>query len=318
MSEKVKQIVTDSIIQSLRTGVAPWRKPWILARNGKSGRAYTGTNAVLLSHLYDNPNFFSYKQAQALGARVRKGEHGNLAVFFSGVSETETDGEKKQRAFMRFYRVWNATQCDGLPEKFLQSPASLTDSQAAHAAQTIVDGFFARDGAPRRMPGTGRALYSPTDDVILLPSKAGFVSEADYYCTAFHEMAHATGAAKRLSRTGFAEYVKNQSVRALEELTAEICAAMLACHAGIVPAAPENTAAYCESWLAALENDRGMILKAASAAQKAFDLIVQGAVQEDTEVRATGTDGAGDVAATIEAPKKRTQKARASEYVDLL
>jgi antirestriction protein ArdC len=109
---------------------------------------------------------------------------------------------------------------------------------------------------------------------------------------------------------------------AKEELTAEICAAMLACHAGITPAAPDNSAAYVAAWLKALQNDRSLIFAAASQAQKAFDYILGNAEESEnnipTEVRATGTDGAGDIAATIEAPKPRVTKQRASEYIDLL
>ena len=70
----------------------------------------------------------------------------------------------------------------------------------------------------------------------------------------------------------------------MEELVAEIGNCMLCLHLGITPDF-DQSAAYIESWLAALKNDKGLIFKAASEAQKAVDYIFS-AVGENQEAEA--------------------------------
>jgi len=62
---------------------------------------------------------------------------------------------------------------------------------------------------------------------------------------------------------------------AVEELIAEIGGAMLCAEAHIDNTnLTENNAAYLQSWLTTLRKDKTMILKAASSAAKAADLIL--------------------------------------------
>jgi antirestriction protein ArdC len=64
----------------------------------------------------------TFKQAQELGAHVRKGERGETVVFASRLTRTETTdkGEETEREipFLKGYTVFNAGQIDGLPERF--------------------------------------------------------------------------------------------------------------------------------------------------------------------------------------------------------
>jgi antirestriction protein ArdC len=60
---------------------------------------------------------------------------------------------------------------------------------------------------------------------------------------------------------------------AKEELIAEMTASMLCGVAGIAAATLANSAAYIGNWLAALKDDRRLIVSAAGKAQRAADLI---------------------------------------------
>jgi antirestriction protein ArdC len=51
-------------------------------------------------------------------------------------------------------------------------------------------------------------------------------------------------------------------------------AAFLSGHAGIVERTLDNSAAYIQSWLARLKEDRRLIVQAAAQAQKAADFIL--------------------------------------------
>ena len=104
-----------------------------------------------------------------------------------------------------------------------------------------------------------------------------FPDAAEYYSTLFHEATHSTGHPKRLDRLpknaiaahfGSEEYSK-------EELTAEIGAASIMNVLGLETAHSfKNSAAYIQSWLRALKNDKRLIVSAAARAEKAVKLIL--------------------------------------------
>ncbi|AUR22521.1 zincin-like metallopeptidase domain-containing protein [Phaeobacter inhibens] len=81
---------------------------------------------------------------------------------------------------------------------------------------------------------------------------------------------HWSGGEKRLDRI---KKFNDRSAYAFEELVAEIGACILAVKLGIEPDF-DQSAAYVESWLKALKDDKNLIFKAASEAQKAVDFIV--------------------------------------------
>jgi antirestriction protein ArdC len=89
-----RQEVTDSIVQMLERGVAPWQKPWepgagslSMPFNPTSERAYRGGNAIHLMAAglrngFDDPRWMTYKQAADQGLQVRKGEKGTQSEFW--------------------------------------------------------------------------------------------------------------------------------------------------------------------------------------------------------------------------------------------
>ena len=96
-----------------------------------SGTPYRGMNILLLwgeamAKGYTAPIWMTYKQAQELGGKVRKGEHGSLVVYANTISKTETNeqGEdvKREIPFMKGYTVSNVEQVDGLPAHYYAQP----------------------------------------------------------------------------------------------------------------------------------------------------------------------------------------------------
>ena len=90
MTEERKDLrekITERIIESLESGVMPWRKGWKneavvsagLPRNAASDRHYNGGNRLILlmegmDKGYSDPRWLTFNQAQALGGSVTKGE----------------------------------------------------------------------------------------------------------------------------------------------------------------------------------------------------------------------------------------------------
>jgi len=256
----------------LERGEIPWRKPWrtLPPANLISKKPYRGINVFLLALAgYGSQYWLTYRQAQALGGNVRKGEHGAKIVFWKfDRFETETaDGETEERksAFLRYYTVFNLEQTEGLKALLALPPAFPIES-----AEAIVQGMpnppaFAQDAG---------AAYIPSRDTVTMPSRTTFESPAEFYSTLFHELTHSTGHAKRLGRDGIEKIQPFGSEDySKEELVAEMGSAMLCGVAGIEQATISNSAAYLQSWIKRLKADSRLVVSAASAAQKAADYI---------------------------------------------
>ena len=126
--------------------------------------------------------------------------------------------------------------------------------------------------------------YVPSKDTILYVPVKRWDKVEDFVSTMCHEIIHSTGHSKRLNRATVMEGHSFGSVQySVEELIAELGAAFLCQYIGILPSQVENSAAYLQSWIAALENDERLIFKAAVQAQKAVDYIFK-EQNEDTKI----------------------------------
>jgi len=277
---KVYDIVTGRILESLDRGTVPWRRPWStgLPRNATTNRPYHGINTVLLGMApYSDQRWLTYKQAGQLGGNVRKGERSTMVVFWKQhtVKDEHSHGEEREHdeestrtiPLLRYYNVFNVQQCDGLSLE----PIKANHVEPLAAAQAIVDSMpnppsIAHDGG-------NRAYYVPSTDTVHMPAMATFHGAEGYYSTAFHELSHSTGHQSRLDRNTLATPAPFGSlIYSREELVAEFGAAFLCSHAGIDNTL-DNSAAYIAGWSRALRSDKRLVITAASQGQKAADYI---------------------------------------------
>src|ERR1022692_4478109 len=277
--------VTERIISDLEQGVRTWMKPWHVKHTAgrinlplrHNGIPYRGMNVLLLwgeaiAKGYATPIWMTFKQAQELGANVRKGEHGSLVVYANTISKTETNsqGEDVEREipFMKGYTVFNVEQVDGLPAHYYaqpENPLPLSE-RIAHA-----DAFITGTGATLQ-PGGNSAFYAPSRDVVPLPPFAAFKDKESYYATGLHELTHWTKPKHRLDRDFSAKRFGDHGY-AREELVAELGAAFLCAELGITPEVREDHAAYVGHWLTVLKEDKRAIFSAAAHAQRAADYL---------------------------------------------
>ena len=273
MSQTIYTEITQSIIEQLEQGAVPWVKPWkadsSADKNLVSQKPYQGINRLLLGMSsmvkgFSVPVWASYKQWEAIGANVKKGEKGTKIVFYSPVSkENKQTGDLEKYAVLKTYFVFNAAQVEGID---------------IVPAETVAAEFTAVELAEQRIIKTGAAIshggdaafYMPSADRIQLPNKTAFNSEANYYATAFHELAHWTGSKNRLDRDLDKGRFGNPAY-AFEELVAEMSAAFLCSDYGIQ--GELRHAGYIGHWLKALREDSKAVFKAAALAQKAADYI---------------------------------------------
>lgn len=284
--QDVYERVTNRIMAYLEQGVRPWMKPWnaenaagrITSPLRANGVPYRGINIIMLwaeavEKGYFAPIWMTFKQAQELGASVRKGERGSLVVYASTLHRSETDeasGEELERdiPFMKGYTVFNVEQIDGLPDRCTRPAAAVLDP--VHRLEAV-DDFFASTGSDISHGGS-RAFYSQAEDRIQLPPFEMFRDAESYYATLAHESIHWTKHKKRLDRDLGRKRWGDEGYAA-EELVAELGAAFLCADLRITPEVREDHAAYIGNWLTVLRGDKRAIFSAAAHAQRAVDFL---------------------------------------------
>lgn len=278
--------VTNTIIAELEAGAAPWVKPWTtgagscgLPYNASTKTPYSGVNILLLWDIgirrgYTVPAWMTYRQAQANGGNVRKGEKGAGIVFTKRVpirgdadndagDDTTTTGPRT-RGFLKHYTVFNVAQIDGLPEEIAPTPKPLSADQRIERAEAFITATCADI-----RHGGDKAYYAPHPDFVALPFPQDFINLEGYYATANHELGHWTGHKSRLDRD-FSGRFADQAYAA-EELVAELTSAFVCAALGIH--GELRHAGYIESWLKLLKSDKRAIFTAASKASAAADFL---------------------------------------------
>ena len=263
--EEYMNLLKEKIEAVLAKGINPWQPPWDRADNGATGRAYNGMNALFLELVSEalfnnNPHYYTFDQAKALGCSVRKGEKAVPVIFFQtsfqrdklgddGQPMVDDEGRKIKeevsiKPVFRTYSVFNATQLNPMPPAVNHQSEKLKDYDLEAANRIIgnspVEIFYGTQP---------RAFYSLSNDRISMPSKDRFSkNEQSFYSTAFHEMAHSTMPESRLNRIkADAQCVFGSPEYAREELVAEISALTLCDRCGM-KYTNESSAAYIKSW----------------------------------------------------------------------
>jgi len=283
--------ITGRILEQLREGVRPWTKPWSV--EGLAGRvtrplratgeAYQGINVLLLwmeaaAAGHPSPTWMTYKQAQALGGQVRKGEKGASVVYYGEAakrrdgdeSRPEGDDESQAIRFLKTYTVFNVGQIDALPERFNPAPAG-TPPLPGPERIDHAEAFFAAIGAEVRHGGA-QAYYAIGEDRIQLPPLEAFTDAEGYYATRGHETVHWTRHPSRLDRE-FGRKRFGDEGYAREELVAELGSAFLSADLGLTLEPREDHAAYLAGWISVLENDKRAIVSAAAHAERAVKFL---------------------------------------------
>jgi antirestriction protein ArdC len=269
------EIITNKFIEALESGIIPWRKPWKATDGPRNlrGTAYRGVNSLLLNyemqkHNYSRNIWMTPNQAIELRGSF-KGQKTTMVIFWKiGKAVDEKTGEEQKTFLLRYYNVLNIDQVLGVeipadPELLPLDPIEL----AEETLQNIPN-------CPDIKHGGNEAYYSPTFDYVQMPPMNSFKNSEAYYAVLFHELGHSTGHATRLGRFdasqdhnfGSADYSKEELVA---EMTSNFICSELGIHNDF-----DNSAAYIQSWITVLKNEKTWIISAASKAEKAADYIL--------------------------------------------
>ena len=143
-------LVTETIIAQLEKGVVPWHCPWRRhigkPRNFHSGLEYRGINIILLGiQRFASPYWMTWKQIKQRGGSVKKGEHGSLVVKYGKFEKKKDEDngageeEKKQSAYLKGYKVFNALQIEGIEFPAVESQPQMGEPERIARAETIIN-----------------------------------------------------------------------------------------------------------------------------------------------------------------------------------
>jgi len=311
-SSEIYQQVTDRMVATLERGTSPWAKPWIAGGRPKSmstGKFYKGINPFLLSMTaqergYLSPWWGTFNQIQEQGGNVRKGENqandrgATTVMLWKDYVRKDAEPVRNERTgelelplsfVASAFRVFNAEQCEGLPEKYT-APARQIEHEQVPEPQAVLDAYHGQAQGPKiRHDVHGKAHYIPAQDTVHIPPMEEHKSDGHYYATRFHEATHSTGHADRLARPGITELSEKghgfgSHPYGIEELCAEMGAAFLCAETGIdAERVTENSAAYLSSWIQTIKGEPKMVVQAASHAGRAAELITEPECQATRE-----------------------------------
>ncbi|MFL0063741.1 zincin-like metallopeptidase domain-containing protein [Tenacibaculum maritimum] len=294
---------------------------FLIPFNFISKKAYRGVNYWMLKEndlfsVFENPYFLTFKQIKEKKGSLKKGSKGKPVVYFTLLYKYEnqeknidfgTYDKKKMESFLKkigitannfdnyvrtlpiikYYNVFNANDVEGIDFKLdevTKGKVIKSDESKAHQRNEIAELIVKH--YPKPQPpishGGDEAYYSPGFDAIQMPKFNSFETPNDYYRTLLHEITHSTGSTKRLSRDFSGKFGTKKYAN--EELIAEFGAVFLSAQAGIIWHTNKNHAEYIKNWSRVLKiakDDTRFLMRAASAAQKASDFVLN--LNEDGE-----------------------------------
>ncbi|MCM1159488.1 MAG: zincin-like metallopeptidase domain-containing protein [Bacteroidales bacterium] len=280
--EERKKLV-NRIIENMKNGYILPKPQWnstFSFHNPVSHARYRGANMLKLylaaeTAGYQDSRWMTFKQAQQMGYRVKKGAKGvrlEKYIFTRQEEQLNEDTGEMEKVTVRLDRpmvnsfvVFNGEQIEGIPEFEPMKPLEESD------VWKLADQLIASSECPVNEKKQDRAFYKPMEDSITLPPRNVFVSPEAFTTVLMHEMVHSTGHSSRLNRQmlnmfGSVEYAK-------EELRAELGSYFMGSDLGI-EGSEELLAShtqYLESWIGVLEKDPNELFRACSDAQKAVD-----------------------------------------------
>ncbi|MCD8415716.1 ssDNA-binding domain-containing protein [Tenacibaculum dicentrarchi] len=286
---------------------------FLIPINFVSKNAYRGVNPWLLKDdfldVMDNPYFMTFKQIKEKKGKLKKGSKGKPIVYFTLLYKFDNPKTKKEFGtydkeymikyiknfghqakdfddvvysipILKYYNVFNGSDIEDIDFKLdelklgrvVKSDESLANEKN-EAAELIVANY--PKIAPTIKHGGDNAYYNSATDGVQMPRFQSFETPNDYYRTLLHELIHSTGNEKRLARK-FGKKFGSKDY-AFEELVAEFGSVFLSANAGIIWHSNKNHEEYLANWnnsLKIAKDDNKFLMRAASAAQKASDFVL--------------------------------------------
>lgn len=341
-TKEYRESLAQEFIHILKEKQLDWKKTWNgmseTPINAVTNKKYKGINQLNLyitgiKKGYQDSRWCTFLQAKEKGWAVHKGEKGTKIEFWMPYDREQRKcltwkefnnlkGDPKRFQHIQFlpkyHTVFNAEQIKDIPPlEFIKKDIKV-DEVIKKLEKNMEVSIINDDG--------DKAYYSPKQDKIYLPKPEYFNDSYSYNATALHELAHATGAEKRLNRNLNNIFGSNEY--AFEELIAEISSCFMSQDLQIEEGAVDigNHKAYVQNWIEAIENKPEILIKAVREAgavtnymEYKAELIsgkeYSGTVQENFIIKQEEISNAEKQKHDIE--KMRARMSKVSKEIDL-
>lgn len=277
--------LVEKIISNMEKGYifsnSLWSKNMLTPHNPSSNTTYKGSNRFRLlfaedENGYQDSRWLTYKQANDLGYKVKKGEKGTLLEKWIWTKEEKTineNGEEETKTvelskpIVNYFIVYNADQIDGISKEEVKK---MEESEITKTA----DNFIKSSLCNIEEKYQDKSYYSPTDDKIILPPRNTFKNDKAFLSVLLHEMSHSTAKEGRIDRNirnffGTEEYAK-------EELRAELSSYFILSDLRI-----ENNETsvdhsnYLKSWIQVLKNDSNELFRISNESNAISEFLIE-------------------------------------------
>tara|TARA_R100000278_G_scaffold121926_1_gene106916 strand:+ start:1009 stop:1974 length:966 start_codon:yes stop_codon:yes gene_type:complete len=294
-----EEVLTNQLIEFFEKGNS-FKKDWNTSTKGKlinaqTSAEYNGSNVVLLiMHQilggYPHSIYCGFGQGKTLKLKLKKGSKSARILMPILHSEDKLDPETKKPILDALgdpvknkwttYKtacVFNIDQFEDSEEKtkilnkFVSAPGPTVQSFKDHKpTEKLINSYIKRESI-KVFFGGNSAFYTPSADTVTMPEKEQFTSRCGFYGTYLHELIHSTGHEKRLNRKTLTDPNTNRKSYATEELITELAAVNLTHELKISTVDKlQNSAAYLESWVKTLKQDKKILFKLLNQSTKAI------------------------------------------------
>lgn len=199
------------------------------------------------------------------------------------------EGYFKQRNRMMYYEVADIKYFKNSRGETL--PSRLGDEAVLSSVKPndVINGYVGRSGVKVDWDYAGVPCYIPAIDTVAINRHQ--TSQEFVYSTVFHELAHSTGAAKRLNRQGVTRVgvkpEEKKDVYAKEECIAEIAASLLCADCDVYSFQTsecreyENNLAYVSNWKKRIKDWGSSFIYIVSQAEQAYNYIMGEGSEDD-------------------------------------
>lgn len=292
MIEKIKQVSTD--------WEKPWFTPMCAATKNIQGYRYNGVNDMLLTMAAQEKNqlpvYMTFQQAKEQGCHILKGKTGIPTVFYKTVEYPEKElqeiadkkGKRKEELsqserikylLRRYNYVFNIddTNLKEVKPEMYKKLRKEFNPEMSPPSETLtipsIDKVLEEQTwlCPIKSMMSDRAYFqSPLlekktgdNSYIVVPLKAQFLNQEQFYGVLLHEMAHST----------MIEAPRKELDYAHEELVAELSSAFTMARLGVGQPIKDENAKYLKAWSQTISDNPEVILDITKHAAKAIEVL---------------------------------------------
>ena len=323
---KARQDLVNRYLDSLKQDKIPWRCGWLneMPYNYSSKKKYRGVNAMLLNFIsmmngWLDPRWMTWNDVIKHGWAVKKGSKCAHVEYWYPMRLVDKESKKWVKVSWEEYNTWKANRSKNQSETenlvytlgcksfdvfngecIVGIDPYIEKASAKIEATPFVDKLIENLGVTYKEEGS-RAFYSPSKDMVVIPSRERFESQYEYDAKRLHELCHSTGHASRKNRDLSGEFGSESYAK--EELRVEIAASLIGIDIDLpsTDANLDNHVAYIQSWIKVLENDPEELFNAISAAQVIDEYVLEQGeynhmrIQQDLDNLAVHEDGVYEV-----------------------